>query len=528
MTKKILNGSSALRGLPLMAMLVAPMAATADQSVTLKSQDGTVDLMGELISFDQNFYLVNTALGQLRLSAERVRCEGAACPAIDTNQIDVTFAGSDIVGAGVLPLMLEGFAGHINAEATVTATDSGSAFVASLVGDAGFGDDIGSFLVNSSGSTDAFSALMNQTANIGMSSRRIRPEEAAVLREVGAGDMESPAQEHIVAIDSIVVITHPENPVQQVSMEQLADIYAGRITNWAQLGGDNLAIKIVDRPKDSGTHNVFIDRVFDGKDSVSANVMIAQENADVANIVNDHRAAIGYTGYAFQRGAKALTLVNECGLSMVPDAFSARTEEYALQRRLYLYNRSDSASPRTQEFLAFAASPEADSVIVKAGFIDLGIDRRAQPFDSERARQLLATSDDPLESSVMREMLSTMVNYDRLSTTFRFTTGSSDLDERAIVDMERLTTFLEDMPAGTKIKVVGFTDEVGEFANNAALAQGRAAQVQAELAAFGGARLSGIEMETAAYGEVAPSACNATDAGRAINRRVEIWIESQA
>lgn len=195
---------------------------------------------------------------------------------------------------------------------------------------------------------------------------------------------------------------------------------------------------------------------------------------------------------------------------------------------MYLYNRSDLASPRTEEFLAFAGSPDADSVIVKAGFIDLGIDRREQTFDSDRARQLLVTSDDPLESSVMREMLSTMVNYDRLSTTFRFNTGSSDLDERAIVDMERLTTYLEDMPAGTKIKVVGFTDEVGEFVNNAALAQGRAAQVQAELAAFAGARLSGIEMETAAYGEVAPSACNASDTGRAINRRVEIWIESQA
>lgn len=133
---------------------------------------------------------------------------------------------------------------------------------------------------------------------------------------------------------------------------------------------------------------------------------------------------------------------------MVPDAFSARTEEYSLQRRLYLYNRVDNATPATEQFLDYALSPNADEVIVKAGFIDLGVDRRAQPLDSARARQLLDPSVDAFEG-------------------------------------KRL------------------------------LAERRAEQVRAELAAFAGNRIASANLTTAAYGKIAPTARNVSDSGRA-------------
>lgn len=521
----LLKGSTALRGLAVVAATLTPMTAAADD-VTLLSQDGTINITGEFLAFEENIYLIRTALGELRLSAERVRCEGVACPAFAPVDADVTFAGSDTVGIGVMPLMLEGYAGYLDAEATIATTDTASEVVASFVGDGGFGDDLGSYKIQSTSSQNAFSNLIQGGAQIGMSSRRIRPDEARVLRDLGAGNMTGPDQEHIVAIDSIVVITNPQNPVQRVSMDDLADIYTGKITNWAQLGGPDLAITVVDRPEGGGTKSTFQNTVLGDNVAVTSNAIIAEDNNTVARLVNAEPGAISYTGYAFQRGAKALTLVNECGMPMQPDAFSARTEEYALQRRLYLYNRGDLTDIASKAFLDYALSPNADEVIVKAGFIDLGVDRRGQQVDSDRARQLLQASADPSENAMMREMLSTMVNYDRLSTTFRFRTGSSQLDERAIVDMERLTEYLSDQPAGTQVKIVGFTDEVGAFESNRILAENRAAQVKQELAAFAGSRLDGIALDTLAYGEVAPSACNASDTGRAINRRVEVWIEA--
>lgn len=524
MMRRMLGGS-ALPKLTLMAAVMLPTAVLA-QTVTLRSQDGSVDISGELVDFAENIYVIRTLLGELRLSAERVSCSGDGCPVFEAVVADVNFAGSDTVGLGVMPLMLEGYAGFLDAESTVVSTGQNNEFIASFIGDGGFGDEIGSYRVSSTTSGDAFSGLLDTSAQIGMSSRRIVPTEARALRDAGGGNMVSPQQEHIVAIDSIVVITHPDNPVRRITMEDVAAIYRGRITNWSQLGGPDLEIKVIDRPEGGGTKSVFTDRVLGDNATISPNALIAVDNNEMARMVNSDVASIGYTGYAFQRGARAMTLVNECGIAMVPDAFSARTEEYSLQRRLYLYNRNDTTSAPVQSFLDYALSSDADQVIIKAGFIDLGVDRRAQPIDSERALRLLDPNVDPYEGGVMREMVETMVNYDRLSTTFRFRTGSSKLDERGLTDMARLADFLEEQPAGTKVMLVGFTDDVGAFDSNRRLAEGRARQVQSELLSFAGSRIDGLELQTAAYGEVAPSACNVSDTGRAINRRVEVWLQT--
>ncbi|MEM7641919.1 MAG: phosphate ABC transporter substrate-binding/OmpA family protein [Pseudomonadota bacterium] len=521
-----LKTSSALRGLTLAGALLLPSLAQASE-VNLISADGTVDIVGEFVEFTDNSYVIRTALGELRLSAERVRCEGDACPSFDTASADVVIAGSDTVGLGIMPLLMEGYAGYLDAEVTATSTGADGQLLASLIGDGGFGDELGTFLVDSTASGDAFRKLMDESAEIGMASRRIQPAEARALRDAGAGNMVSPANEHIVAIDSLVVITHPSNPVNKLNMTDLAAIYSGQINNWAQVGGPDLPITVIDRQRDSGTRAVFKEAVF-GTPDVDAipSVKIAEDNNTMAAMVNDDPSAIGFAGYAFQRGAKALSLVNQCGITMTPDAFSARTEEYALQRRLYLYNREDGVSASAGDFLDFVLSPEADGVIRKAGFIDLGVASRPQPLDGDRARMLLDPNADVYEGGVMREMLGQMVDYDRLSTTFRFRTGSSKLDERGAIDMERLVAFLDGAPEGSSIKFVGFTDDVGAFDSNRELSRARAEQVLAELQARAGDKLAGLELTAEGYGEIAPSACNVNDQGRAINRRVEVWMQA--
>lgn len=512
--------------LSIVSSVVVPTNVMA-QDVTLKSADGTVNLTGEFLAFEDNSYMVRTPLGDLRIAASRVTCEGAACPVFEVAEADVEIAGSDTVGLGLMPLLLEGYAGFKNAAATLSNTNGGSTLIAELIGDGGFGDDMGSYLVQSTGSGDAFSTLLAGDAQIGMSSRRIRPEEARALRDSGAGNMVSAEQEFVIAVDSLVVVTHPNNPVQKLTMAQLADIYAGRITNWSEVGGPDLEITPVALGEGSGTRDVFEERVFEGTEPVLTSAAVMAEGADdVSNIVNGDESAIGYVGYAFQRGAKPLTLVNSCGISMTPDAFSARTEEYALQRRMYLYTRADNNTPQVDDFLTFASSPAADGVISKSGFIGLGIDRKLQALDSDRARMLLDASADAYEGAFMRDMLSKMVDYDRLSTTFRFRTGSSSLDERGLKDMERLADYLASQPAGSEVLFVGFTDDVGAFDSNRVLSEGRAQQVLTDLTAIAGSRLSNMNLASTGYGEIAPSGCNTAEEGRRINRRVEVWINS--
>jgi len=516
---------NATRALVVFAAGLLPTAVLSGE-VSLKSADGTVNIVGEFVDFADDHYVVRTALGDLRIAASRVRCEGADCPSFDTASADVMFAGSDTVGLGLMPLLMSGYASHLDAEASVVATSNEGEVITTFVGDGGFGDEMGSYLVTSTSSGTAFKALKAGTAQIGMASRRIKPQEARDLKKEGAGNMISPQQEHIVAVDSLVVITHPSNPVSNLSMEQLREVYAGNITNWSELGGDDQPIKVIGRQASSGTNSVFKNAVFgDSGLEIKANVIVAKDNNEMASMVNSDPTAVGFVGYAFQRGAKPVTLTNDCGIPMTPDSFSAKTEEYALQRRLYLYNRADLNSGQASDFMTYAMSKDADGVIAKAGFIDLGIKTREQTMDGDRARTLLDTNVDAFEGGVMREMLSQMVDYDRLSTTFRFKTGSSRMDERAAIDMARLVEYLKEQPEGVKVKFVGFTDSIGAFESNRALSRGRAGEVLKTVTAAAEGQLDHVAFEFDGFGEIAPSACNTNENGRAINRRVEVWIE---
>ncbi len=515
------------------AMTLAGFLATASstyaQDITLRSSDGTVNMNGELVSFEDNSYVIRTALGQLRVSASRVSCTGAACPDLAVGDIDVAASGSDAVGLGLMPLLLEGYAASLDAAATINNTTQIGQFAAGLVADQGFGDDIATIQVTSTGTSDGLADLLSRRSEIAMAARRIQPVEAEALSADGAGDMFDPAQEHIVAVDSLIVITHPDNPIQTMNVRQLLGIYSGAISNWSQVGGPDLPVQVVIRNVGSNRRDVFEARIF-GSDAtaLTSDAQVVANSNEVAQAVNANPGAIGVVGYAFQRGAQSVNIVNQCGITMVPDTFSAKTEEYALQRRLFLYTRGDTLSPEGRDFVEYATSAEADNVIRKAGFIGFSVDRREQSLEDVRAQALLNPNADPNEVPFMRQMLARMIDYDRLSTTFRFRTGSSLLDERGRIDKLRLVEYLETQPAGTEVLLVGFTDEVGPFSNNLALSERRSAQVTAELQEFAGTRLNGISFASVGYGEIAPAGCNASDDGRRINRRVEVWIKSPA
>lgn len=512
----------------LMATCISPMAANAD-NVTLRSADGSIDLFGKLLEYTDEFYVLETSLGNLRIGSARVRCEGAACPTFETATADVQITGSQAIGTGLMPLLMEGYAGHRDAESAVASTSLQGQILASLTAEQGFGDEMGSFLVTSTDSAAGLKSLLDNEAQIAMSSRRILPQEARDLKAAGAGNMISPSQEHIVAVDSIVVIVNPQNPVQSLSMAQVSDIYSGKITNWSEVGGPNLAIEVVSREEGATSRNVFDTAVRGDADAAQpGNVLIATDHTQAASYVTKNVAAIGYVGFAFQRGAKAIPLVNECNIAMVPDAFSAKTEEYALQRRMYLYVRGDGLDQTSQEFLSYATSENADSVILKSGFIDLGITSKGQAADSSRAIGLQTANLGDFEAELASQMLTEMPSYERLSTTFRFRTGSAKLDERGRLDMERLAAFLSRQPADSSVMLVGFTDDVGAFGANHQLSINRATQVAEQLRQVLPAELANLNIQSTGYGEIAPTACNVSDAGRGINRRVEVWIKSKA
>ena len=124
---------TSVAGLALLSGILLTSAASAD-SVTLKSADGTVNLIGELIEFNGESYTLRTELGDLSVAASRVLCEGDSCPSFEDITADVAIVGSDAIGLGMMPLLMNGYAASMDAEAELKNTADGQA-IATLVGD---------------------------------------------------------------------------------------------------------------------------------------------------------------------------------------------------------------------------------------------------------------------------------------------------------------------------------------------------------------------------------------------------------
>ncbi len=508
------------------ALFVGSPAVAQDSQVLLLSSDGTINIEGDLISVTDGYYLIQTNLGDLRVGFDRVSCQGAACPESQKLQADVTIAGSDVLAEGLMPLLLGGYATARGAEITIENDTVVGNFTAGLVGQDGYGDEIGNYQVVSYDTEIAFNDLLSSDIQIGLASRRISPKEARALRDVGAGNMIDPSQEHIVAIDSLVTIVNPSNPITELTLAQLSDIYSGKISNWSELGGPELEIDVVRRASASGSAQVFNTTVFGTPEDVAGpQAKLAADNVEAALFVAENPGAIAYVGHAFKRGQKPLSLVSDCGIGTSPDVFSVKTEEYAMFRRLYMYNRADADSAKSDEFLNFVKSDDASISIQQAGFIDLSVERVAQGLESPRAQRLAGSSVDPFEQEIIDDMLARLETNDRLSSTFRFRTGSAQLDPRAEIDLIRLLAYLEDLPQGSEVTLVGFADSVGAFEPNLALSSMRAKQVADRLIEIGGKALDNIAINSIGYGEIAPVACNSSDSGRTINRRVETWVK---
>lgn len=516
------------RSVTSMAALLALSFTSASfaQEVTLSSQDGLFSASGELVSFEDGIYTIKTTLGNMQVASNNVSCAGNSCPSltpeVEALPIDLRFAGSDIVGGGLMPLLISGYAASFNASIESLPSTDGTDIL-ELVADEGYGEPIGIFQVDASNTSAGFAELLAKESTIGMASRRIFRDEARALAQDGAGSMIALEQEHIVAVDSLIVVVNPSNPVKAISIADLASIYRGDITNWSQVGGPDLPITAYSRSENSATRQSFDESIFGAPQSEQV-ARIASNEESMSAKVSGNIGAVGFVGYAFINNAKPVSLISQCGITSNPDIFSAKTEEYVMERRLYLYTRADTITDTASQFLNFALSTEADGVIEKSGYIGLGISRITQDSARERMQATVDVTTDAFELDLMRDLLLEYFQWDRLSTTFRFASGSNTLERKSVLDLDRLYEYLVNSPAGTRVALVGFTDSDGVFNANRTLANQRAARALEEIQNRAGGDLSHINFETFGFGELSPADCNSSNEGKRINRRVEVWI----
>ena len=204
--------------------------------------------------------------------------------------------------------------------------------------------------IQGGGSSAGIMAAQSGTSNLGMSSRVLKDEEKSLWYVE-------------IARDGLAVIINPANPVQNLTLDQVSDIYSAKITDWSQLGGTKAKIHVITREDGSGTRDAFVNLVM-GESNITPRAIVQDSNGAVRQLVADDPNAIGFI---------SLGLVDETVKALQLDGVAATRENvmngsYNLSRP-FLFVAQTEPTGQTKEFLDFVLSAEGQQMLVNEGLI---------------------------------------------------------------------------------------------------------------------------------------------------------------
>lgn len=505
-------------------LLVSGTAVLADD-VTLRSQDGAIELSGTLLGFDGEFYRVETQYGELTVDGSGVLCEGPGCPSLTAFVAELSISGSSTIGDVLMPALVEGFALQNGLKAERTRIDD-THFEYVLSGRDG-GTPVGRFQFRVSSTDEGFADLLADEADLVMALREIRQGELALAAEVGLGQLDDVNRSRVLALDAMTVVVSPTNPVAAISVSDLSRILAGEIDNWRTLGGPDAPISIHLRDRQSGIAQAVEDRVLR-----QAGLRLVEEvtrhpnNAALAQAVARDQLAIGVASYSEIGNSKALSLTGSCGFQLRANRLTIKTEDYPLTAPMFLYIPARRLPKLARDFLAYTRTGPAQIITRRAGFVDQAPEEIALNAQGDRFANAIRVAGSEDDLAALKRMVETLAPLRRLSTSFRFEPGAARLDAQSRSNVQQLAYAIEaGVYDGRQLVFVGFSDGEGPAEGNLRIAQQRAQAVkQAIEAAVETSDLSQVQLSTEAFGEAMPMACDDKSWGRQVNRRVEVWV----
>ena len=207
--------------------------------------------------------------------------------------------------------------------------------------------------IQGGGSTAGIQAVLTGASQVGMSSRKLEESEKQLIAIP-------------IIYDAIAVIVHRTNPLDNLSMDQIRKIYAGKITRWKEVGGADRAITLVTREEGSGTRETFQNLVMGKNEEVTLGALVQDSNGAIRQVVADDPNAIGFISLGLVNDrVKALTIDG-----IEPTLENIRTRRYQIIRP-FLFVFKSTPQGVAKEFLDYVLSPAGQKLLVQEGLVSM-------------------------------------------------------------------------------------------------------------------------------------------------------------
>ncbi|CUN76158.1 MAG: phosphate ABC transporter substrate-binding protein [Sarcina ventriculi] len=207
--------------------------------------------------------------------------------------------------------------------------------------------------INQTGSSSGIKDTISGTTEIGMSSRELTNEESKNLKEV------------TIAVDGIGVVVNKNNPVKNLTLEQIKDIFTGKITNWSEVGGEDKEIVVVSREEGSGTRTAFQEILNYSTEDTVKNAIVNNSTGATKVMVEENDNAIGYMSIGYIDDS--IASVNVDGVEATAD--NVKSGEYKIQRPFLLVYKEGALSEEGQEFIDFILSDKGQAIVAEENLV---------------------------------------------------------------------------------------------------------------------------------------------------------------
>ncbi len=226
--------------------------------------------------------------------------------------------------------------------------------------------------VTGGGTGTGFAALLNNTCNIAMASRQAEDDEIDLAKK-----QNKIYKEFVVGLDGLAVLVNKNNPVNNLTIEQLRDIFMAKITNWKEVGGEDRPIVLLSRESNSGTHMFFKEHVIrlndeKSKDEFSLKALLMPSSQAIVDEISQNPNAIGYVGIGFMESQTKTLLISAKGTTefFKPTIENVMLGKYPISRPLYLYTNGEPTGI-VKKFIDYTLSPEGQKVVVETDFVPI-------------------------------------------------------------------------------------------------------------------------------------------------------------